>query len=279
MTIADKLSYLQDTKTAIKEALLNKGVEVSDSDTFRSYADKISSISGDSLFLPAKMAGLCFWLDGQCNTRAGNDHTKTYLENLCWNNTQSNVDGNLEYFTNTNQNVWDGDYLKLGTFAYYPYVYNTDLTIEAVIKLDSNSEGSTQCIVGNAYASGFMLTTVADAHKVRLQARLASEYKELMTKEGLEIDNVYYIVAIIKSNDKISLRINDNTALTTDFAGVLVPKTGINMGVATSANTSTNMNLKLWEGLNLGMLRIWNRALTDSEIQQNYQEAKTRFNF
>lgn len=43
-TIADKLNKLQDTKQAIKQAIIDKGVEVTDNDTFESYADKISSI-------------------------------------------------------------------------------------------------------------------------------------------------------------------------------------------------------------------------------------------
>lgn len=42
----DKLEYLEDTKTAIKNAIVEKGVAVADSDTFRSYAEKISSITG-----------------------------------------------------------------------------------------------------------------------------------------------------------------------------------------------------------------------------------------
>lgn len=49
-TIQDKLAYLEETKGLIKEAIIAKGVEVSDTDTFRSYANKISSIqSGGSL--------------------------------------------------------------------------------------------------------------------------------------------------------------------------------------------------------------------------------------
>jgi hypothetical protein len=44
MTIADKLRYLGETKTLIKEAIQNKGVDVSDSDPFRAYAEKISQI-------------------------------------------------------------------------------------------------------------------------------------------------------------------------------------------------------------------------------------------
>ena len=45
-TITDKLNKLAETKSAIKTAIINKGVAVSDSDTFASYADKIASISG-----------------------------------------------------------------------------------------------------------------------------------------------------------------------------------------------------------------------------------------
>lgn len=42
--INDKLDYLESTKSLIKQAIQDKGVTVSDSDTFRSYATKISSI-------------------------------------------------------------------------------------------------------------------------------------------------------------------------------------------------------------------------------------------
>lgn len=44
MSITDKLQTLKNTKQAIKQALINKGVEVSDSDDFASYVDKINNI-------------------------------------------------------------------------------------------------------------------------------------------------------------------------------------------------------------------------------------------
>lgn len=47
-TTLNKLNYLFDTKTAIKNAIKNKGVSVSDSDTFRSYANKINQIPTQS---------------------------------------------------------------------------------------------------------------------------------------------------------------------------------------------------------------------------------------
>lgn len=46
MSIADKLNNIVETKSLIKQAIIDKGVQVSDSDNFRSYADKINSIKG-----------------------------------------------------------------------------------------------------------------------------------------------------------------------------------------------------------------------------------------
>ena len=42
--IDNKLDYLNETKSLIKEAIINKGQEVLDTDTFRSYAEKINNI-------------------------------------------------------------------------------------------------------------------------------------------------------------------------------------------------------------------------------------------
>ena len=42
-----KLNYLLETKCLIREAAVAKGAEISESDTFRSYAEKIAAINGD----------------------------------------------------------------------------------------------------------------------------------------------------------------------------------------------------------------------------------------
>ena len=43
-TIIEKLDYLEGTKTSIKNAIISKGQEVTENDTFRSYAQKIAAI-------------------------------------------------------------------------------------------------------------------------------------------------------------------------------------------------------------------------------------------
>lgn len=48
-TTAEKLAYLADTKTAIKDAIVAKGVEVPEGTTFRGYADKIGEIKSGGL--------------------------------------------------------------------------------------------------------------------------------------------------------------------------------------------------------------------------------------
>ena len=57
-TINEKLNYLSQTKENIKQAIKGKGVEITDSDSFRSYADKIGTIKagGDEILIDAPTA-------------------------------------------------------------------------------------------------------------------------------------------------------------------------------------------------------------------------------
>ena len=47
--ISTKLIYLNEIKQLIKQAIIEREVEVSDTDTFKSYADKISQIPNKSI--------------------------------------------------------------------------------------------------------------------------------------------------------------------------------------------------------------------------------------
>ena len=43
-TVVDKLNKILSIKETIKQAIISKGVSISDTDTFASYADKIEAI-------------------------------------------------------------------------------------------------------------------------------------------------------------------------------------------------------------------------------------------
>ena len=57
-TINEKLNYLLQTKENIKQAIKGKGVEITDTDSFRSYAEKIGTIKagGDEILIDAPTA-------------------------------------------------------------------------------------------------------------------------------------------------------------------------------------------------------------------------------
>ena len=283
MTIASKLSYLNDTKTAIKEALINKGVEVSDTDTFRSYADKISEISGgqNQGISPQKTHGLCLWLDGQCNTRIGKDHSKDYLENIVYNNPNSAITswGVLEYPDN-GTNEWVGDFLKYNAWAHYPYIYNSSLTIEAVVRITERTTrvGIVQC----GYTGGFVFDIPDNEQNFRFRAYNTGSSSYTALNVPFEYNQVYYLVGTIQDG-KLMFKVNDTVVQDENFVSFKSPSQIVSTAVGTGATTASQKNIhnnyKLWYGLELGMIRVWGRVLSDEEIQANYQDAKSRFNF
>ena len=70
-TTAEKLAYLNDTKTAIKDAIVSKGVEVPEGTTFREYADLIQAISSGE--------GKYIWEKYEVNLASGGVDENTLL--------------------------------------------------------------------------------------------------------------------------------------------------------------------------------------------------------
>lgn len=108
-TIAENLTLLESTKANIKQAIVNKGVSVSDTDTFASYADKIGQISGGS-----SAAALDF---GSINyayappyLKKGLDASVAYLNN--WTGTNFPADSELMFMPKFE--IVDSEPVRLG---------------------------------------------------------------------------------------------------------------------------------------------------------------------
>lgn len=97
-----KLNYLLETKSLIREAAVAKGAEISESDTFRSYAEKIAAINGGSsgggtlpagIYLsapservPNTYRGKRFWFNGELYATSTNVAGAGYLTRIYkWN--------------------------------------------------------------------------------------------------------------------------------------------------------------------------------------------------
>ena len=89
--------------------------------------------------IPSRMNGLCFWLDGDYNTRNGLDRSKKYFENLVWTTPYTTVIGNNEITHDIGNNKWINNLLHIQDGqAYYPQPRCTDsneYTIELVVKM------------------------------------------------------------------------------------------------------------------------------------------------
>jgi hypothetical protein len=292
MTLADKLRAVKEAKEAIKNAIIKKGVEVLDTDTFRSYADKIESIiagggggeEAEKQGLPLEnIKGLCFWIDGQCNTRAGLDHSKAYMENLVWNvpHTKTST-GNAEVFGTGN--VWNGDYLKLNNYAFYPQVASEQTTVEILFFYDEDRDSvtnGTYVLCNRASSSGWAIQGgSADAGRTLLLTGSDEQYR-LPAREYGAIN--YLVLIIDTTQNKASMRILNTGEEVLDIPMTdLAVKASFNMGLGIAAGTSTSSTSSTknrWCGLNIGMTRVWTRLLTEEEIQNNYQEVKARFGF
>ena len=262
---------------------------LSDTDIKENYTadyNRINNIEPEpmpavSVLNPSKTAGLCLWLDGQCNTRQGNDHSKKYLENLCWNNINSTVNGNLEYFSDKNVNVWVGDFLKLNSYAYYPYIYSDNISIEAVVKLGETSQAG-RSIFTSAYNSGFaLLAPPGTNNRFTFQCSKSTSAYEILNASA-DLDIPYYVAGVFDYTNKLmSLTViggSVNETQTLEITSPLVYKTSTNIGCGTNANTSTAINQIRYEGLSIAMIRCWSRALAQDEIQDNYKDVKQRFN-
>lgn len=274
-SLSDKLNYLNETKSLIKQAINNKGVTVTDSDTFRSYANKISQISGGGSS-NINLSGCCFWIDGQKNLRSSNDHAITYMQDLMRANTNTTTTGYREYFAGSGSgNSWDGDFLTLGNYAYYPYTFdNKEMTVEAYVILTKTPPANIM-VMTTGYTGGWYMA-VLTTNKARFGARLGSSYITADTTNTLEFNKPYYIIGRYKANGTVSVEVKElNEKVEKTFAGTMGYNL-CNMGFGTQAYNSTGANGTNWDGIKVGMVRIWNRLLSDEEININHNDTVNR---
>jgi len=230
---------------------------------------------------PLNTAGLCLWLDGDCNTRNGLDRTKKYMENLVWNEPYSQSAGNVEITEYYNNNAWvDTNLLHcVDGYALYPQIHCTDsneLTIELVAKITETPTGSNQTLAGFGTSSkGGVVVGVSTDNKVYFYFQKAGGGGTNLNVGSVTQGDTYYHYFRAYSNGT-----DCGAGLTLTNTSDTRPKThdsAYNSALsayATASNTSTFTG----GGFAVGMIRVWSRALTDSEITRNYNDAKLRFN-
>ena len=128
---------------------------------------------------------------------------------------------------------------------------------------------------GNKGGWYLLITT---AKKIQFGVYQGSSYATVLTDVTLELNKPYYVVATFEAKNKLTLRICnvDNSLKTTASTANMTYNLSCT-GVGTQANVNTSVNGTHWDGLKIGMIRAWNKTLTDAEITANYNEVINRF--
>ena len=275
MSIINKLNYLNETKNLIKQSLLDNGVEISDTTSFRDYVDKINEVGNKSF----NISGLSLWFDATCNTRDGFDETKTYVEPLIVTPTAVESDATYTtYYKSSTSGTWDGKLLDLGengAFKINHALYNDPMTIECVYKFTEIP--TTNDILRLWHLGGICLVVYGLGSDTNAgKFFITGPTNELpLAKTGV----LYYIVFQYNTSTGISIRIEpDGIIQNYSDATFTIPSSSSYFGVGTAPATSSSFSSSTFsKGMQFGMLRCWNRLLTNEEINKNYNEIKHKF--
>lgn len=249
--------------------------------------DKITKIyNGSNLILetgggevvPNKLAGLCCWFDAQYNTINGLDHTKTYIESLI--PASRNALKGYSY-GNASLNSWDGDLLKLNsTLVIECPVQTLPVTVEFVGQTNLTAIAYILKTISSSKGFQIYANTNGTDNYLDIQALDTGGHHNTIRSRNIEANKTFYCMASIDpSTNTMRLKLNDELqeiTLTANFAPVTSDMfSGCNIYTpSTSVPSSTGYKQNV---MKVGLFRVWNRLLTDEEIQANYQDAKTRF--
>ena len=296
MTIASKLQKLINVKNSIKTALISKGVEVSDTDSFDSFADKIQNISINDSISPQNIGGLCVWLDAEINTRKGvHDESVNGMENLVYTPyvKKTATVGCLEKLNGTP--TFGEKSCKLGGTMFVPSYHQTALTFEFMGSFDSNVFDNVitqQLLLNNITGGGYQIMFTPTAFHYQVYNSSSTRVKKLQYFTDIEVGKTYHIAItdVLGSTGTTKLYIDGeqvDITLETDSTGGTCPTGTLrNMGIMGVNSTSTSSVFPVssngqgafyGEYTNINTMRLWTRVLSADEIKANYNRDKKRF--
>lgn len=231
--------------------------------------------------LPANCAGLVFWLDGDCNTRAGVDRSKTYFENLVWNAPVTQVEGNCENKGTYSNNSWNSTHsnlLNIGTQAAYPFLDKSDeITIETVYMFTNIPTAYTGLLSTN-YTHGYNWAVYNGGANIGYIIGSSTWDTSCTMAIPSESGKIRYIFARVdKNNNRAQVGREGVVKTTVNYTSAIATTENCNTGFCGSRGTGTGVGEAHYSNIAIGMMRVWNRLLTNDELLKNYADAKNRF--
>lgn len=249
--------YMVNYSTGEVFDITNK--KTADGEILYIYANEV--LGGDYI-----KSGLLLYLDGIDNTRNGHDGESTIWEDLSGNRN----DGTLANFNNTSTSGWASNCINFDSIDDMISVPESSTTnpvaqtIEVVLKCNGDSSNS---VDGRQifFVKWYGYTMELNSDKTISYGR---KNGYLVTKSSINYSRIYNITA---ENDGNKSKIYINNTYNNEQDAVPVAYSDMNLITIGSYNKSRYFNGSIYA------IRMYNRALTDEEIDHNYQIDKARF--
>ncbi|MBO5413423.1 MAG: hypothetical protein J6A29_03880 [Clostridia bacterium] len=221
--------------------------------------------------------GLICLYDGEQNTKYGHSKTTPTWMDL----TGNNKDGTLMNVDFTNASGWTEKSLILdgsNDWVKMKYLYYSNMTIEIVAKPLSIDLKKAQAYLGNWQAGGIGIQKGASDY-IYVNAYIGGSYKNATSNNTPKVGTVYSMSAGY-NGAKLYYRENNNTYTTNVTGKFTAPSESTVFAIGTDPDGTTDglQSSGTRSNIEVYSVRIYNRCLTEEEIQQNYEIDKQRFN-
>ena len=221
--------------------------------------------------------GLMCLYDGEYNSEFGKSKkTKTWYDLSKNNNnaTLKNFDFNKTSGWTENSLLLDGknDWVSMQK------IYNSNMTVEIALKILNEKDGKKLYVIDN-YESGGMGIEKNTSGYMLGAVNVDDSYYTALSNNKIN-DNTKYSLTLQYDGSNILYRENDLKYNTYAEGRIKEPinSTRFALGVNASGENYDNMeSSEAFNNFEVYSVRIYNRALTDEEISQNYNVDKERF--
>ena len=224
--------------------------------------------------------GLTIWYDGVYNTLNGHDNSATSWKNLVSESTE--FDGILKNITNTSTSGWtskslilDGvdDWVNMG------YLYSENITVEIVAKPLDVKHDKEYMYICNADEGGVGIGKATNRTQNKTWMYIDGEYKYVFSDDDIKNNQIYsmslaYDGSYSYFSENGKMYINEQTGKIADPKYSTVFALGTN---PSGENSKPGVNGVL-ANIEIYSVRIYNRSLSQEEINKNYESDVSRFN-
>lgn len=221
--------------------------------------------------------GLMCLYDGEYNSEFGKSKkTKTWYDL-----SKNNNNATLKNFVFNKTSGWTGNSLLLdgkNDWVSMQKIYNNNMTVEIALKILNEKDGKKLYVIDN-YESGGMGIEKNTSGYMLGAVNVDGSYYTALSNNKIN-DNKKYSLTLQYDGSNILYRENDIKYNTYAEGRIKEPinSTRFALGVNASGENYDNMeSSEAFNNFEVYSVRIYNRALTDEEISQNYNVDKERF--